>query len=138
MGDWTANLLFLGRQQIVLGVNHTTLLPVLLPLPPSKTLAVRFGQAVGEMLMAMGVDREKAVREMASMSECVLAPTSDRSVLGTMNDFARIMDAYLERGPMPYAALRLAEAPCGPIGMRRPMDVTRELFSAAHLRLVKG
>ena len=42
LGEWSANLFFIGRQQIVLGVNNMTLLPVLLPFAPNKTFLSRF------------------------------------------------------------------------------------------------
>jgi hypothetical protein len=138
MGDWTANLFFIGRQQIVLGVNNRTLLPVLLPSAPNKTFIARFVEAAGEILMAVGIDRKVVLAEMAAMGECIVAPTNDRRVLGTINDFGRALDFYLDGRPLPEVALHLAEAPCSPIGMERPRDVARELFSAPTLRLVKG
>lgn len=139
LGDWTAHLLFVGRQQIVLGVNHRTLLPVLLPIAPSKTFIPRFVEAAGEMLMAIGVEDRKAVlAEMAAMQECIVAPTNDRRVLGTINDFGRTLDFYVDGRPLPEVALHLAETPCSPIGMNRPRDVARELFSLPALRLLKG
>jgi hypothetical protein len=127
MGDWTANLFFIGRQQLVLGVNGKTLLPVLVPIA-HKTILHRFTQAAGEMLMALQVDREKALSEMAEMNECAVAPTNDRQVLGTINDFGRLLEVYLDGRPLLEVALRLARAPCSPIGMERPTDVTRALF----------
>jgi hypothetical protein len=138
MGDWTANIFIIRRQQLVLGVNNKTLLPVLLPIAPAKTFLVRFTEAAGEMLMALGVDRPKALAEMSAMNECLVAPTNDRRVLGTINDFGRMLEVYLDGRPMPEVALHLAEAPCSPIGMERPKDAACELFSAPALRLVKG
>jgi hypothetical protein len=90
------------------------------------------------MLMSLGVDRPKALAEMGAMSTCVLAPTNDRRVLGTINAFGRRLEAYLDRRPLPEVAMHLAEAPCSRIGMERPRDVARELFAAPELRLVKG
>jgi hypothetical protein len=43
-----------------------------------------------------------------------------------MTDFAFMLDAYLNGGEdLTTASLHLAEAPCGPIGMRSPSDVVR-------------
>jgi hypothetical protein len=136
LGDWTAHLFFIGRKQLVLGVNNRTLLPVLLPIAPNKTFLGRFAEAAGEMMMALGIDRPKALSEMAAMNECIVAPTNDRRVLGTINDFGRMLEVYLDGRPLPEVALHLAEAPCSPIGMERPRDVARELFSRSALRLV--
>jgi hypothetical protein len=145
LGDWTAHLFFIGRQQIVLGVNNKTLLPVLLPIAPIKTFTSRFVEAAGEMLMALGIDRKAVLAEMGAMSECVVAPTNDRRVLGTINDFGRMLEVYLDGRPVVEVALHLAEAPCGPLKMGRPRDAARELFAQRwigsnkpNLRLVKG
>ena len=138
LGDWTAHLFFIGRQQLVLGLNNRTLLPVLLPIAPNKTFLGRFVEASGEMLMALGIDRKAVLAEMAAMGECIVAPTNDRRVLGTLNDFGRMLEVYLDGRSLPDVALHLAEAPCSPIGMARPRDMARELFSAPALRLVKG
>jgi hypothetical protein len=145
LGDWTANLFFIGRQQIVLAVNNTTLLPVLLPIAPNKTFPPRFTAAAGEMLMALGVDRQEALAEMAAMGECIVAPTNSRQVLGVINDFGKAIGWYLEGRTLPEAALHLAETPCGPLKMESPRRATRAFFeqlgSLANkpaLRLVKG
>jgi hypothetical protein len=113
----------------VLSVNNETLLPVLLPIAPNKTLIPRFVEAAGEMLMALGIDRKAVLAEMAAMGECVVASTNDRRVLGTINDFGRMLEVYLDRRALPEVALHLAEAPCSPIGMERPKDAARELFA---------
>jgi len=84
LGDWTAHLFLIGRQQVVLGVNNKTLLPVLLPIAPSKTFLSRFVEAAGEMLMAIGIDRKAVLAEMAAMGECIVG--NDRRVLGTIYD----------------------------------------------------
>jgi hypothetical protein len=128
LGDWTANLFIIRRQQVVLAVNNRTLLPVLIPIAPNTTFLSRVVEASGEMLMALGVDRKEALSEMTAMNDCTVAPTNDRRVLGTINDFGRMLEAYLDGRPLPEVALHLAEAPCGPIGMERPMDVARETF----------
>lgn len=145
LGDWTANLLFVRRQQLVLAVNNKTLLPVLLPIAPNKTFLPRFAEAAGEMLMALGIDRRAVLAEMETMGECLVAPANDRRVLGTINDFGRMLDAYLDGRPLPEVAVHLAEAPCSPIGMESPRRATLALFqervrdpSRPALRLVKG
>lgn len=145
LGDWTANLFYIGRQQIVLGVNSKTLLPVLLPIAPSKTFLARFVEAAGEMLMALGVDRTAVLAEMAGMGECIVAPTNDRRVLGTINDFGRALDYCVDGRPLPEVARHLAETPCSPIGMESPRSATLALFgqlvqnpTRPALRLVKG
>ena len=46
-----------------------------------------------------------------------------------MNDFAYLMDAYpLAPDALSDIAMKLARAPCGPLGMRRPADVAIEVL----------
>ena len=47
-----------------------------------------------------------------------------------MNDFERMLPDDLDAGgSLLRASLRLAEAPCSPIGMASPDDVTRRAFA---------
>ena len=57
LGDWFANLLIIRREQLVLAVSAVTLLPVLLPAAPLKTLPARLPQAVEETLLGVMVAR---------------------------------------------------------------------------------
>jgi hypothetical protein len=41
LGDWYANLIHVGRQQLVLAVSEKTLLPVVVPAAPNSTLVPR-------------------------------------------------------------------------------------------------
>jgi hypothetical protein len=136
LGDWTAHLFLVGRQQIVLGVNNRTLLPVLLPIAPNKTFITRFVEAAGEILMATGIDRKGVLAEISGMNECIITKTNDRRVLGTINDFGRMLEVYLDGRPLLDVAMHLAEAPCGPIGMDRPKDVARHAFQSSFPHLV--
>jgi hypothetical protein len=72
------------------------------------------------------------------MGPCTVTGTNDRRVLGSMNDFVRMLDAYLDGRPLVEVALHLAQAPCSPLGMVSPRRTTMALFAAPALRLVKG
>jgi hypothetical protein len=139
LGDWYANAVSVRGQQLVLGVSGITLLPVLMPAAPYKTMLPRFAQATGDILRALGIREAQVVAEAEVMRDLVVAPTNNRRVLGSMNDFAWMMEAYLEDTPTLLAvALKLAESPCSPLGMKNPREATLTLFSAPTLRLVKG
>lgn len=145
LGDWTANLLFIGRQQLVIAVSNITLLPVLLPAAPFKTLPSRLPDAVEQMLHALRMDRQKIAAEISAMKECVAAPTNDRRVVGSMVDFDRMLSIYLDGRPLLEVALHVAEAPCSLLKMESPRAATRALFGQIGsqskqpaLRLVKS
>jgi hypothetical protein len=59
-----------------------------------------------------------------------IGKTASRQVLGSMNDFAYLLEAFY-RDPLSLTdvAVRLAATPCGPIGMRHPRDVVLELLA---------
>jgi hypothetical protein len=122
---------------LVLAVSNITLLPVLFSVAPSKTVLSRFVEAVGHVFESLELDQQKVAGDLASMKERTVATANNRRVLGSMNDFARILDAYLDGRTLVDVALQLAEAPCSPLGMVCPRDATLALFSAPSLRLVR-
>jgi hypothetical protein len=130
LGDWTATLVFARPAQLVVCVSERTLLPVLLPAAPLASLADRVPPAVAEMLHAIGVDPGVVAKELAEMTPVRLGRTRDRRVLGTLNDFLRMLPFELERGgSLLDAALWLAKAPCSVLGMASPRDATLERLS---------
>jgi hypothetical protein len=139
LGDWYANAVSVHRRHVVLGVSGVTLLPVLVEAVPYKTMTSRFIDAMREVLRALGVGDAQVAAEVEAMREVVVAPTNDRRVLGSMNDFAWMMQGYIEHEPsLLHVALKLSEAPCSPLGMNNPREATRALFGVPTLRLVKG
>jgi hypothetical protein len=138
MGDWSANFVQIGRKRVVLAVNNRTLLPVIVPVSPPKTLLPRFTQAVGEMLTTLGVDGPTVTSELAAMDERVVSTSNDRRVTGILVDFASLLDSYLDARPLVEVALHLADAPCSPLSGRAPLDATQDLFGLPRARRVKG
>jgi hypothetical protein len=138
LGDWYASLLVMRRQHLVLAASGVTLLPVLVAAAPYKTLIDRFAEATGHVLRALNVEEAKVIVEEKAMRECLVTTTNDRRVLGSMNDFMRMLDAYLDDRTLTEVALHLAEAPCSALGMHSPREATLALFSTPTLRLVRG
>jgi hypothetical protein len=138
LGDWYANVLLVHRQHLVLAVSGVTLLPVLVPAAPYKTMIPRIAEAVGQILRALKISEAKVVAEEDAMREAIMTTTNNRRVLGSMNDFANMLDAYLDDRSLTEVALHLAESPCSPLGMNNPREATLALFSTPALRLVKG
>ncbi len=77
-----------------LSVNARTLLPVLVPLAPAATVTARLPAAFAKIARRLDVEALTLEGELAAMAEQVLAKTSSRSVLGVMNEFARMADSY--------------------------------------------
>ena len=114
-------------------VSDRSLLPVLIAAKPAETIVPRFVEALGAMLRRLAVPAEVVSAELANMAEVRIDRTSSRRILGSMTDFAWLLDSYLTPGgSLEDAALRLAEAPCGPIGMQRPIDLAPRLLVSAN------
>jgi hypothetical protein len=117
LGAWYATALF-WRPQVALFVNEPTRLPVFVRLAPAATLVERFVTDLGVVLGAHDLDPRFIDSELAEMTEHRLEKTGSRSVLGTMNDFSYLADAYREqRGAddLVDLSLDLAGTPCGPL-----------------------
>ena len=120
LGDWYATAMF-WRPQVVLLVNQTTLLPVLMPLAPAATLLDRFPTQLGDVLDALEVDPRFVADEVATTIDGHWAKTNNRSVTGTMNEFAFLagVDHDQHRSPdLTAMAVRLAGTPCGALRHR--------------------
>ena len=128
LGDWYAHLLF-TRPQLVLCVSERTLLPALIPARDGSVLVPRLREAVGQMLRALGIAQAAVAAEEEAMMEAVIGKTMSRQVLGSMNDFVRMLDSYRGVGTLLEVSLRLAETPCGPLRMKRPRDETIQAFA---------
>ena len=117
LGNWYATALF-WKPQMALMVNERTLLPVMLPLAPAATIAQRFPAALKTALQAMDLPAEFIAAEIECMNDVIYAKTSNRSVVGVMNEFVFLADGYRDRNGLidPLAVSRqLAQTPCGPL-----------------------
>ena len=124
LGDWYANLFVVDGVKLAIAVSERSLLPVVLLGTPIKTLVPRTLDAIEETLRDMGMERP------------AIGVTRSRQILGSMNDFINLLDAYVPVEALRTASLHAADAPCSPLGGGRPIDRTRELFGSPHLRLV--
>lgn len=117
LGNWYATALF-WKPQVVLLVNERTLLPVLMPLAPATDLATRLPEHLASVLAAHGMPQQFIEHELAQMNEVKYAKTSNRSVVGIMNQFSYLAEGYreyLETKDLLALSVRLSETPCSPL-----------------------
>ena len=118
LGAWYATVLR-WRRPAALFVNKRTLLPLVMPLAPARTLLTRFPDALAGLLSAHRVPAALIDSEHAEASDHRLAPTANRSLVGVMNEFASLAD--VDRGgpaDLMRVFMRLATTPCGPLFQR--------------------
>ena len=131
LGDWCANAIPLGRREVALVVSVRSLLPVLVPLGPVDRFVPDLLRTVAEVLARLGVSPAAIEAELREMTDGRVARTSSRQVLGSMTDFVYMAEAHSRSRNLVEIAVRVAETPCSPIGMRSPRDVARELLSGS-------
>jgi hypothetical protein len=117
LGDWYVNRIVVARQPLLLLVSAASLLSMLEPARQVRTLPDRLSLLVADRLERLGVNSDLIRVETCAMEQVAVATTIDRSVLGTMNDFAKAIPFYLGSKAWDSASLlhvetRLWETPC--------------------------
>lgn len=117
LGDWYVNRLVVDRQPLLILVSSTSLLPLLVPARDVQGLPGRLPALVRLRLFRLGIDAATIDAEIRAMSPVTVAPTADRSVVGTMVDFAFAVPYHLDAGAwdektLPATEDWLAQTPC--------------------------
>lgn len=140
LGDWCANIVYVGREQLVLAVSARTFLPVVVEAAPLSGLVPRLRLRVCEVMRGLGIASSDIEREDAGMREVVYAKTASKQVLGVMNDLAFALPYYRGDGTLLDISLRLAETPLSPLYKNTetssPDRATVALFGRPVLRVV--
>jgi hypothetical protein len=132
LGDWYGNILRLGQRQHLLFMSERSRLPVVLPINESKRLGTVFPDAVCERLAIVGIAAADIADERMRMSELAFGRTRNRSLLGTLNDFAFMAqsgDAQRTEPESPEELMRfLSQTPILPLDGASPIELTRAVF----------
>jgi hypothetical protein len=137
LGDWYGNILRLGRRQHLLFISERSRLPVVIPIRDLKRLGTVFPDAVCERLARAGIAARDIADEGMRMSELAFGRTRNRSLLGTLNDFAFMAqsgDARRTEPESPEELMRfLSQTPILPLDGASPIDLTRAVFGPRSL-----
>ena len=132
LGDWYGNILQIGRRQHLLFISERSRLPVVIPIREGKRLASVFPDAVCEVLGHRRCRRRDIADERSRMSEIAFGRTRNRSLLGTLNDFAfmaQVGNARRTEPESPEELMRfLAQTPILPLDGASPIELTRAAF----------
>jgi hypothetical protein len=132
LGDWYGNVLRIGRRQHLLFISERSRLPVILPIGESKRLRTVFPDAVCERLAIVGVAATDIADERMRMSESAFGRTRNRSLLGTLNDFAFMAQSGNARRTEPESPEELmrflSQTPILPLDGASPIVLTRAAF----------
>ncbi len=132
LGDWYGNILQIGRRQHLLFISERSRLPVVIPIREGKRLAEVFPDAVCEVLGDVGVAAEDVADERSRMSEIAFGRTRNRSLLGTLNDFAFMAQSVNARRLEPESRKELvrflSQTPILALDGASLIELTRAVF----------
>jgi hypothetical protein len=117
LGNWYATALF-WRPQLALLINEHTLLPVVMPLAPASELGKRFPEHLSKVLRAHETPPALIEHELEAMSSFQYAKTSNRSLVGMLNQFTYLAEGYRDYNrinDLLELSLKLSEVPCSPL-----------------------
>ena len=118
----------------MLFISEHSRLPVVIPIREVKRVETIFPNAVCAVLAAVGIADESIADERLRMSEIAFGPTMNRSLLGTLNDFAFMAqqgNANRAESESPEELMRfLAQTPTLPLNGASPIELMRAIFEA--------
>jgi hypothetical protein len=109
LGDWYVNRIVVDRQPLLLLVSSLSLLAAITTARDLKSLPKRLASIVGNRLSRLGIDQRTLECEVEAMSVVAVARTENRSVLGQMVDFAKMIPFYVPESGWTESDLRVAE-----------------------------
>lgn len=116
LGDWYVKRVVIDRVPILVLISSLSLLPLLLRARDLRSLPERLPTLVRSRLSHLGIPAHVVEAEIGAMSPVAVAKTTDRSVLGILVDFGKLLPHILPDvwNEDDFAAMecRLAETPC--------------------------
>lgn len=102
LGDWYANLIRVGHDQLVVAVNERSMLTLLLPAKGIRHAIVpEMLRTLAMVLREVEAPQDVIGREIAAMQPMAFARTASRSMVATMNERARVVEFLWRDGRAP-------------------------------------
>ena len=135
IGDWYANLIETVAGEQLIFVNEASRLSVALPAStPPGALAGRFRMRVIALFRHLDLPAEAVQREAFHLGDVKFGRTRSRTILGAMNEVARVYQLAAERGePTGATEQSLAKFIHLPLKGRYPREVARDLLGGVVL-----
>lgn len=108
LGDWYANLIRVGHDQLVVVVNERTTLTLLSPAKGIRhEIVPQFFGALATLLRDIEVPHDVIEREIVAMQPMAFGRTASRSTLAAMNERARLVEYHWCDGREPMEIMML-------------------------------
>jgi len=134
LGDWYANVVRTVAGELVVFANEKTLLSVAIPIEMVDRLVPCFADRVYNLLQMIGVPTDVALRECAELQPLEFAPTSNRSVIGSLNEiglhYQLIAEGNAVRGELSLSTIerQLSRMLHKPLGYVHPAEVATQIL----------
>ena len=117
LGDWYVNRVVVDRRPLLLFVSSRSLLAMIAPARDLRRLPERLADMVAARLRRLGIDEQFIEPELSAMASVAIGRTRDRSVTGTMVEFAKELPYFLpsdgwDDTDLLYAEGQFSERPC--------------------------
>ena len=117
LGDWYCTRLVVDRQPLLLFVSSVSLMAFLEPARNLKDLPERFPELVWRRLRYLPLPQYVIECEVKAMDKVYVRATLDRSIVGTMVEFAKSVPYYIPEGvwssaDFPMVEHKLMRTPC--------------------------
>jgi uncharacterized protein DUF6933 len=117
LGDWYVTLVDIDDRPLLLLVSSRSLLSILIQARDIAALPQRLPGLVATRLRRLGIAQPLIDAEVAAMSPVCVAPTLDRSVVGSMVEFGKSLNLWMPLGwwdktSLPFVEVHLSETPC--------------------------
>jgi hypothetical protein len=141
LGDWYAKYVVIKRRHYIVCVSEATRLPVVLDAAPFKTFMFRFPGELSNLLSSIGITKDRIVDELSRMRNYEVSKTSNRSAIGSLNDYCRLLADREKYGSKDFQSNVershfLSEVPSLVMDAVFPTEAAQKAFSRTHLSLV--
>jgi hypothetical protein len=132
-GPWHANLIRIERRKCILITNDRTLYSFLVPGVKKKDdFHEMFLMNLNAHLAAEGLRKGEILTALEEYSEIAIAPTTNRSVLGSMNDLVNQVEFLIHRAggleKSDILNMMLSRVPMGALKYHYAVEKASELF----------
>ncbi len=118
LGDWYANLIRVGRDQLLVAMSERSYLTVVLPAKGLADLLPReFPRMVRLLLAELAVPEEVIAREVVAMQPLSYARTRSKSLVANLNERVRMVDILWRDGLAPIDIMERMAAQLGPAAL---------------------
>jgi hypothetical protein len=135
LGPWHASLIRIERRKCILFTNDRTLYSFLVPgFKKKDDVHELFLVNLNSILAAEGLRHGEILKALDEYSTIAIAPTTNRSVLGSMNDLAGQVEFLIQRAgglgkaDMLRVNMMLNRVPMGALKYRYAIENVFELF----------